>query len=351
MKKSVVLIEDDKKTREQITEILELSNFIVFVAENEKNGVVLAKTIIPNLIICNVSIAKLDHLEVFEMIKQTSQLQDVPFLFLTTKINLNNKELKNLFQLETNHYLLKPFSKSQLLEAVESISKKSTDTQLLHKKKSSIEGNWKSKDTSNIIEVFLTNKTIHRYKKDATIYCQGNLSHHIFYIKKGEVKTYKINELGKEFITGYYKKNECFGYSSFIIHEPHFENSKALSNVQLYKISKKELVKLIEDYPKLLYEIINLLAHDLIHLKEQLLRLAYGSVRRKTAATLLQLANEFNKTGNGEINISKINLAHSIGIEYETLIRTLHDFKEEKLIAENEKGLKLISEKKLLKVL
>ncbi|MBT8317855.1 MAG: cyclic nucleotide-binding domain-containing protein [Lutibacter sp.] len=351
MKKSVVLIEDDKKTREQITEILELSNFIVFVAENEKNGVVLAKTIIPNLIICSVSKAKLNHLEVFEMIKQSSHLQDVPFLFLTTKHNLNNKDLINLIQVETNQYLLKPFSKAQLLEAVESRLKKSINTQLLNKTKSSIENYWKSRNTSILIEKFLKNKTIYRYKKDATIYCQGNLSHHIFYIKKGEVKTYKVNELGKEFITGYFKKNECFGYSSFIIHEPHFENSKAISNVQLYKISKKELVELIANYPTLLYEIINLLAHDLIHLKEQLLRLAYGSVRRKTAATLLQLANEFNKKGDGEINMSKINLAHSIGIEYETLIRTLHDFKEEKLITENEKGLKLISEKKLLKVL
>jgi len=78
--------------------------------------------------------------------------------------------------------------------------------------------------------------------------------------------------------------------------------------------------------------------------------LAYGSVRNKTAITLLYLLEKYPLKSENEIYIDRLNLANSIGIAKETLTRTLHDFKDEKLIEVTTKGIRIINKDKLLKV-
>jgi len=200
------------------------------------------------------------------------------------------------------------------------------------------------------IDEILSKKTIFKFKKGETIYCKGNLSNHIFLIKKGNVKTFKINEQGKEFITGFYTNFQYFGYASFVKHTSHLENSKAITNVKLYKINKDEIAEIINNNSKILYEFIDILASDLIEIKERLLLLAYASVRKRTARTLIKLIEKQPLKLEGEIKISRSDLASSIGIANETLIRTLHDFKREKLIKEENKKIKIIDINKLLKI-
>ena len=52
--KSILVIEDNKDIRENTAEILELSNYKVFVAENGKTGVEKAIECTPDLIICDI---------------------------------------------------------------------------------------------------------------------------------------------------------------------------------------------------------------------------------------------------------------------------------------------------------
>ena len=56
MKKKVLLIEDDKIVKENTSEIFELANYNVEIAENGKIGVALAKTFQPDIIICDILI-------------------------------------------------------------------------------------------------------------------------------------------------------------------------------------------------------------------------------------------------------------------------------------------------------
>ena len=77
---------------------------------------------------------------------------------------------------------------------------------------------------------------------------------------------------------------------------------------------------------------------------------AYGSVRKKTAFTLLSLLNEYPIKPNNEIQISRSNLANLIGIAKETLTRTLHDFKEEDLIEITPKSIIILNSSTLQKI-
>ena len=344
MKKTVLLIENDIVFREYITEILELANYIIITAEDGKKGIEMAKTSIPDIIICDILMPRLDGFDVLQIISKIPILEHIPFIFLTGKIDYT--DLRKGMNLGADDYLIKPFKETELLNAIESRLKRAEafEHQISNRNSDILVENIKN------IDDFLLNKTIFSFKKNETIYCKGNQSNHLFLINKGQVKTYKINEDGKEFITGYFTNNQYFGYSSFIKHVSHFENSKAITNVKLYKINKDEIDIIIKSNPKILYEFIDILADNLIDTKEQLILLAYSSVRKKTARTLLNILQKTSLKEAREINISRSDLANSIGIGYETLIRTLHDFKEEKLIKENKRGLKIIDKNELFNV-
>jgi CRP-like cAMP-binding protein len=60
--------------------------------------------------------------------------------------------------------------------------------------------------------------------------------------------------------------------------------------------------------------------------------MAYSSVRKKTAQTLVQFSEVLNKKSNEPIRISRSDLASVAGIATESLIRTLSGFKKEGLI-------------------
>ena len=77
--------------------------------------------------------------------------------------------------------------------------------------------------------------------------------------------------------------------------------------------------------------------------EEQLLKMAYNSLRKKVADTLIVLHKKYDKA----IDISRENLASMAGTATESMIRTLGDFKNEKLIDIRDGSIIILNEKKL----
>jgi len=88
---------------------------------------------------------------------------------------------------------------------------------------------------------------------------------------------------------------------------------------------------------------MNLLTDNLIEIKEQLLQMAYSSVRKKTAQTILQFAQILNKKPEESIKISRYDLASVAGIATESLIRTLSGFKKDGLIEIEGRNIKIMN--------
>jgi CRP-like cAMP-binding protein len=64
-----------------------------------------------------------------------------------------------------------------------------------------------------------------------------------------------------------------------------------------------------------------------------MLNLAYNSVRKKVAFGLLELYEKYRDDNTlGTLEISRENMASTIGVAIESLIRTLKEFKTEELI-------------------
>jgi len=342
MKKKILIIEDDGVVRENTAEILQLADYEVMTAPDGKVGIEKATYFKPDLIICDILMPELDGYGVLQIIVRNKDLQRTPIIFMSAKTA--HADIRKGMDMGASDYLTKPFEESELLSAVASRLKRremldNNDTVV-----SSIVKKWRIEE----IEKAFADKEEFEYKPGITIYCEGNIGNHIFYILDGEVKTYKVNQEGKELITDIFKSKSFFGFTSFLSNEPYTENAVAIRKTRLLKIKKQELVQLLKTNPQLGLNFMDLLYNDLEHVKDQLMHLAYDSVRKKTADAILQLraGSEPNKI----IQISRSDLASMIGIAKETLTRTLTDFREEKLIRTKRNIIEILDARKLSQI-
>lgn len=335
MRKKILLIEDDQIVRDNTAEILQLANYEVLTAENGKTGLEKANVFKPDLIICDILMPELDGYGVMQIAMRNRNLQRIPVIFMSAKTK--HEDIRKGMDLGASDYITKPFEESELLSAVATRLKRKAIMEEGLQDPVVKERKWRIED----IEEAFAHKERFEYRPGATIYCEGNVGNHIFYIIRGEVKTYKVNEDGKELITELFSDKSFFGFTSFLTHKPYAENAEAIQPTEIIKLEKVELLSLIKSNPQLGLNFIDLLSNDLNTVKEHLMHLAYDSVRKKTADTIVQLLPESTKEN--IVRISRSDLASMIGIAKETLTRTLTDFKDEKLIRTNRNTIQVLN--------
>jgi DNA-binding LytR/AlgR family response regulator len=113
----ILLIEDDKNIRSNIKYVLEASNYKVFSAEDGKEGIQLAKEVIPDLVICDILMPVLDGYQVKNELSADPKTASIPFIFLSAKSK--KCDVRAGMNLGADDYLTKPFKTEDLLNAVE----------------------------------------------------------------------------------------------------------------------------------------------------------------------------------------------------------------------------------------
>ena len=329
MMKNILLIEDDTALRENTAELLELANYHVFTAPNGKIGIDMAKEYLPDLIVCDIMMPEVDGYGVLEALSLDEKTAHIPFIFLSAKTE--HKEIRKGMDLGADDYLTKPFEEDELMSAIESRLAKA---EILAKAiaPTSKEKEDDIRDLNELKNFFDDNGVISTYKKGEVIYEERSRSNTIYLILKGIVKSHKLDESGKELITALYKEDEFVGFTSFEDNVPYEETATAVEESELAGISKSSLKDILGKNQKVSLALVNVLSDTVSEIKEQLLQMAYSSVRKKTAQTILQFSKILNKKPDEAIKISRADLASVAGIATESLIRTLSEFKKKNLI-------------------
>lgn len=347
--KKILLIEDNDDIRENTAEILDLANYEVIVAENGKIGVEKAIEHTPDLIICDIMMPVLDGYGVLHAIHKNDAIKNTPFIFLTAKTERG--DMRKGMELGADDYITKPFDGTELLNAVDSRLKKFE--LLRHDLSEGLEGLQNLMDVSlnkNILETFTEDRNINTFKKKQIIYSEGNHPNRLYYVVKGKVKTYRRNEDGKELITEIFIPGDFLGYVALLEGTVYKDTAEALEETRLAVIPKEDFEELINKNTQVTKKFINLLAKNVSSREEHLLSLAYSSLRKKVAEALLLLQTKYHNNEEEEftIDMSRENLATIAGTATESLIRTLSEFRHEKLIDIKEGNIKIINENKLV---
>lgn len=332
--KKILLIEDNKDVRENTADILKLHDYEVLTAENGQVGITMAKQHLPDLILCDIMMPIKDGYMVLEELSNATDTLHIPFIFLTAKSD--RTDFRKGMNLGADDYLTKPFEENELLEAVDTRIRKND---FLRKEFSkNLEGiNEFFQDAYNYLTLDHIQKEYYSklYDKKDFIFREDDGAHTLYFIHNGMVKTYKSTESGKEFVTGIHTTGDFIGQLSLLNPKgTYLETAIAIHDTEAYAIPKADFIHLVNDKKDVSHKFMELISNNLIEVQDQLVNMAYSTVRQRVAKALLALyAKGIIKDSYYEgLDIPREDFAGMIGTATETAIRTLSDFKEEKLI-------------------
>ncbi|HKR03408.1 MAG TPA: response regulator [Bacteroidia bacterium] len=345
----ILLIEDNKEVRENTAEILELAGYKVNTAADGKKGVEQVNKSKPDLIICDIMMPVLDGYGVLHLLSKNAETANIPFIFLTAKTE--RTDVRKGMEMGADDYITKPFDKIELLNAVESRLKKAESIKKEYEKDieglTAFIGDVAGKDA---VRKFTEDKKVKTYRKKENIYREGDYPRGMYYINKGKIKVYKIHDFGKELITALLNDGDFFGYTSLLEEKDYTENAQALEDAEITFIPREEFFNLVYNNQAVAKKFLHILTKSVTEQQDHLLELAYSSVRKRVAEALLLLQKKYKDSGGQEtfsMSVSREDLANIVGTATESLIRTLSDFKDEKLVEIKEGKIFLVNEKKL----
>jgi CRP-like cAMP-binding protein/FixJ family two-component response regulator len=345
--KKILIIEDNLEVRENTMEILTLANYNVISAESGKIGVEVAQQERPDLIICDIMMPELDGYGVLHILSKNEETAGIPFIFLSAKSE--KSDVRKGMDLGADDYLTKPFDDTDLLNAIEARLKKF----VVHQKQYDISPEGLDNlisDAQKILNIkdLGKDKKIKTFKKKVEIFSEGDQPLNVFFVKSGNVKTFKSNQDSKELILNLYTANDFFGYEAVLENVNYSESAVAMQDCELIVIPRADFTLLIQSHPDISKSFINLLCKKVSEREGQLLNLAYNSIRQRTAEALLK--SDVIKDSKSIIAITREDLSKMVGTASESVIRVLSDFKQEGLIEIEGGKIRILQALKLEKV-
>lgn len=331
--KTILIIEDNNDVRENTAEILELANYKVLQAENGKMGVELAQRQKPDLIICDIMMPVLDGYGVIHLLNKNPETASIPFIFLTAKSERN--DFRKGMEMGADDYISKPFDDIELLNAVESRLKKSQMLKAeFSKNVDGLNRFFEEVQKVDDLKKLSADRRVKSFRKKEVIFSEGSMPTYLYFLAKGKVAVSKAHEYGKELITTLYKSGDFFGYTPLLEGGMYDHTAEALEDSEICLIPKEDFFSLMYNNIGVMKIFVKMLADNVKEKENQLLNLAYSTVRKRVAEALVLLHNRYadKNDKNFTIAITRNDLANIVGTATESLIRTLSDFREEGMV-------------------
>jgi len=343
--KKLLIIDVRTEVRKNIAGALTFAGYACVEASDATEGMEIAAKEKPDLIICDVMIPDLDGHDALYLFSKNEATALTPFIFLHPIA-----EHKGL-STGTNNKMSKTFDDIDLLNTVKAELRKHD---ILTEQYSADE-----KGASMLIKTLngsgIMDLQLDKYKKGAwlrkqLLYMEGKRPAYLFYIQKGQVKTYKINEDGKEYITNLYAAEDFAGYLPLLEDKEYDDTAEILEDAEILSIPRQDFLDALYHDMNIACRFLKLIARDIKSKEERLIQMAYSSLRKRVAGALLDITGKFS-SNNSKISITREDIAQYIGTAKESAIRVLSDFKLEKLIETVKGKIKVLDKQKLQSML
>ena len=332
MEKTILVIDDNNDIRENTAEILDMAGYKTFTAENGKKGVEVALKERPSVIVCDIMMPELDGYGVLHLLRKNPDTQHIPFIFLTAKTE--RSDFRKGMEMGADDYITKPFDDIELLNAVEIRLKKSAILEQQYTANpQGLTQFLKDVKSTGLIQKLSEQYDVEHYDKKQVLYQEGKRPRFLFYLMKGKIKGYKSHEDGKEYITNLYSEGDFLGYTALIEDINYDDSASVLEDAEVMQIPKDDFLQMVYSDINIASKFIHIITQNVKEKEERLLNLAYSSLRKRVAKALVEIVSKFHiQEQKTPIEISREDIAQYVGTATKSLIRTLSDFKAEKLI-------------------
>lgn len=113
---TILILEDDENVRLPLVDLLEAENYKVIPAKDGKEGLEMAQTRKPDLIVSDIMMPEMDGYEVFAALQKDPLTAIIPFIFLTARTD--PADIREGLGLGADDFITKPFEQDDLLEAI-----------------------------------------------------------------------------------------------------------------------------------------------------------------------------------------------------------------------------------------
>jgi len=161
-----------------------------------------------------------------------------------------------------------------------------------------------------------------------TIVDEGEPAESLFNITSGAVKLYKLLPDGRRQITGFLFEGDFLGIA---LNEAYAYTAEAVNDVTLCRFPKQRFEALLEEFPKLEKQLLEVASNELVQAQDQMLLLGRKTAQEKVVSFLLSLSRRSSARGAPAspiaLPMSRSDIADYLGLTTETVSRTFTNLK------------------------
>lgn len=192
---------------------------------------------------------------------------------------------------------------------------------------------------------------IRRYRKNMTIFAEGEPGEAFYFIHKGRIKVYKLAPDGREHILEVFEDGDAFGLVVVFDHGDYPATAETMEDTIVGLIRVNDFDRLMEESPALARQLLKEVSTRLRAARARAQDMALKTVHGRLASVLLDLAKEKGKvTPRGTlvpVGLTHQELGGLVGASRETITRVLSEFRKYKAIEDDKDGVLILSEEKL----
>jgi CRP-like cAMP-binding protein len=186
--------------------------------------------------------------------------------------------------------------------------------------------------TAEQVELISKNSNVVRYKNKDVIFLQNTRTSHIMFIKSGLVKVYKEGRNGKVLILRIEIPNNFLGLMSVFGHDIHQFSAAAIDNTEIYFTDITVFRNLIKENGVFTMKLMNVLSIEGLFMFDRLMSQSHKQLPGRIADVLLYFAEKIYRSPAFTFPLTRRELAELAGTTKESFIRTLTEFKNDKII-------------------
>ncbi|SPQ00537.1 putative Transcriptional regulator [Candidatus Sulfobium mesophilum] len=176
-----------------------------------------------------------------------------------------------------------------------------------------------------------------RFTKKEGIFSEGDTSDWFYIVKRGKVKITKLSHEGKEIILEIISPLDFFGGIAVMRGFPYPANAIAMEDTEVLKISRKNLLSIMDRFPSLMYCLATNIGDRIKGSHETLKSIALEKVEARIASLLIKLCDKAGeKVPEGvaiNMKLTKQDIAEMVGTTVETSIRTMSKLSKAGLVS------------------
>lgn len=201
-------------------------------------------------------------------------------------------------------------------------------------------------------EEMLAHFEVKSFKKNSTIYNEGETSKYLMCLIRGKIKITKEGVGGRYQIIRLVRPLQYFGFHAYFAKIPHTANAICFESSVVAFLPMNILEQYMYKNSKLSHFFVKQTAGELLYSDNTIVSLTQKHIRGRLAEALITLRDFYGLSDDGSIDakFSREDLANLSNMTTSNAIRTLSAFAKDRLISVNGRNIKITDEEKLSKI-